>query len=178
MSGDTRLQHGDSARCEDAEPIIDLSVDQGEVRLQVVREAPFEVHFRSPKDEIVIPLGYQTHELACDSDVRDFGTAQFGSVTVHPTGSEVYTRTVRRMGDLVVVDVLPALRARLTRELDQSCFAESRVSLPAPRFTELGRRIRAAVLGSAQWTRLEVEDLVLRLCVLVQDAWNRGSTSA
>ena len=171
---ESRLRHGDSSRCEDSEPVFDQAVDREGVRLQVLREAPYEVHFRSPKDQIAIPLGYQTHEIGCNSDARGFGTTQLGTVTLHPTGSEVYVRTLRRTGDLVVVDVSQSVRERLTQELDQTCFAESRVSFPAPVFTEAGRTVRAAVLGFGKPTRLEVEDLVLRLCVLAQEVWDRG----
>ncbi len=136
------LSFGDEKRVVEGVPSLGRTTDFGDVKIQIIKEAPFEVHFSAQTDCIAIPVAFQDCEWSPDTDKLIREGTKLGQASFHPAGSRTYARTLERKGELIVLDLPPTLRAELSDAHHIPAFDETRVlqhPLLAPLVTTLHR---------------------------------------
>ena len=106
--------------------------ESGGVRLQLVREAPFEIHFRTDADILTLSLAHTRVECAFNSDRLVFERNRPGMLNFHPAGTEIFVRTLHRAGDMLVLEIPVDLRSSILDPSGSTVLERSQVSVPSP----------------------------------------------
>ena len=106
--------------------------ESGGIRLQLVRQAPFEIHFRTDVDILTLSLAHTRAECAFNSDRVVLERNRPGMLNFHPAGTEIFVRTLHRAGDMLVLEIPVDLRSSILDPSGSSVLERSHVSIPSP----------------------------------------------
>ena len=136
-----------------------LLYEAGDIRLQLVREAPFEIFFKADIEIVTLSLCHTKVECAFNSDRISPQENRPGMVNFHPAGTEIFVRSLRRDGDMIVLELPPALRSGLTEELKLAPLDASHISVPTRGAVSLAQSARRFLLQGGPGGRLAAESL-------------------
>ena len=131
----------------------------GDTRIQLVREVPFEIFFRADVDVVTLSLCHANVECAFNSDRVSPQENRPGMVNFHPAGTQIFVRTLRRDGDMIILETPPVLRTALAEDLKLAPLDGSRISVPTSGAVALGQSARRFLLQGAGGGRLVAESL-------------------
>jgi len=167
------VQHGSRTEVRSDIPVPDLVFETDLLRLQLIREKHFEVHFQSNRDVLAVPLGRISTEAAFDSDKISPHVADAGKLNFHPAGSRTYSVSVGETADIIAVDAKPSLRRDLEDEHSEGALNEVAINLEAKSSRLVIREISRFLLSEAQKTKSHADSLgILLMSIAIRQAGN------